>query len=473
VQDSDLPVTLPEEVDFEASGRSPLTYYEPFLKTETPDGKPARRETDTMDTFMCSSWYHYRYLSPSYDQHPFDPEEAAYWLPVDVYTGGAEHATMHLLYTRFFTKVMRDLNMFNEAVNILQQHGRDPEGLFDEPMLMLRNQGQILGEARPGHYILASGTWDGDKLFADRVEVINRSDAPSNFDGVKGEIIRRTERILTVAVPGQEENTVTVEVLDNATIDVPEIEGENNVNQLKHRLEIQRMSKSKGNVVNPDELVQRYGADTVRAYLMFAFDWMKGGPWNSQDIKGVVRWINDVWALVMAGAPSGDGDEKVNRDVLRKAHQTIDRVTTSMDSFSFNTAVAALMELKNALQDAMKTSQLGSDAWYEAVRILLLLMAPISPFVAEELWACIGGAYSIHTQNWPEYDADIAAEDEIELVVQVNGKVREKFMVPADISEADAKAQALNSENVQKYLEGKEPKKVIYIANRGMINIVV
>ncbi|HEX6386607.1 MAG TPA: leucine--tRNA ligase, partial [Anaerolineae bacterium] len=183
-EDEELPVLLPDDVEFMPTGQSPLKYHEEFQHTTDSEGRPARRETDTMDTFMCSSWYQYRYLSPEYDQGPFDPEEAAYWLPVDVYTGGAEHATMHLLYTRFFTKAMRDLGMFDETEAIMANHSRDTEEMFDEPMLMLRNQGQILGEERRGDFILAQGRWQDGKLLAERVDVIDVNEAPADFDGV-------------------------------------------------------------------------------------------------------------------------------------------------------------------------------------------------------------------------------------------------------------------------------------------------
>ncbi len=475
VPDEKLPVVLPEDVEFMPTGQSPLNYHQGFLNTTTQDGKPARRETDTMDTFMCSSWYYYRYLSPNYEAAAFDPEEAAYWLPVDVYTGGAEHATMHLLYAREFTKAMRDFGIFNDTAEAMRRHGRNPEGVFDEPMLTLRNQGQILGEARAGHVIMASGWFEDEKLFADKVQVIDRSaDIPVDFDGVVGEIVRRTERILTVNTGTvSDENWVTVEVVENADIDIPEIEGQNNVNQLKHRLEVQRMSKSKGNVVNPDELVAKYGADTVRAYLMFAFKFEKGGPWDSQGIQGVVRWLDDVWDIVQAGAPQGQPDEKANRDLLRKTHQTIARVSDGLEKFSFNTAVASLMELKNTLQQSIKAKNISAEAWHETVQTMLLLMSPFTPFVAEELWAKIGGAYSIHTQVWPVYNAEIAAEEEVTLVVQVNGKVRDRIPVAADISEEDAKAVALASEKVQALMNGHEPKKVIYVARGNMVSIVL
>ncbi len=476
VPDDQLPVLLPEDVEFKPTGQSPLKYHEPFQKTVDSDGNPAERETDTMDTFMCSSWYQYRYLSPNYDAAPFDPEEAAYWLPVDVYTGGAEHSTMHLLYTRWFTKAMRDLGMFDDAAAAMRAHGRDPEGLLDEPMLKLRNQGQVLGAERPGHFILATGIFAGEKLFADHVRVIDGpNDVPANFGGVFGEIVKRTENILTVDMAGVRR---VVEVNPDAVIDIPAIEGTNDVNQLQHHLEIQRMSKSKGNVVNPDELVEQYGADTVRAYLMFAFDWEKGGPWDPNGVTGVVRWLNEVWDMVLAGPPvDGPGDAAANRDVERRVHQTIDRVQNSMERFSFNTSIAALMALRNDLRAAIREGKVGAETWHEAMRTMLLLMAPITPHVAEELWARLGQPYSVHQQNWPVYDADKAAEDSVTLVVQINGKVRDKAQVPADVSQDDAIKIALETDAAQRALNGGQPKKVIFIpARKGQepkVNIVV
>ncbi|NDJ53354.1 MAG: leucine--tRNA ligase [Chloroflexi bacterium] len=476
VPDAELPVTLPDDVEFKPTGQSPLTYHEGFLNVTDSDGNTGRRETDTMDTFMCSSWYHYRYLSPDYDAAPFDPEEAAYWLPVDVYTGGAEHATMHLLYTRWFARAMRDTGVFEETAEIMRAHGRDPEGAFDEPMLMLRNQGQVLGSEQAGDYVIAQGSFDGSRLLAEHVKVIEPGAVPAGFDGVFGEIIRRTESILHVD-PG-DGNMSIVEVQENATVEIPEIEGENDVNQLRQHLEIQRMSKSKGNVVNPDELVAEYGADTVRAYLMFAFDWQKGGPWDPQGIKGVVRWISDVWTLVheTAADPTTDHVETQNiKEVIsvqRAMHQAIIKVTKGIETFSFNTAIAAQMEYKNTLQKLKNSTVIYTTEWREAIRTMLLLMAPVAPHVAEELWERVGGDYSIHQQAWPEGDPQLAAEDEITIVVQINGKVRDKLTVPADVSEDIAKEQALASETVQSHLDGTTPKKVIYVKGR-LVNIVV
>ncbi|MFN8419681.1 MAG: class I tRNA ligase family protein [Anaerolineae bacterium] len=234
------------------------------------------------------------------------------------------------------------------------------------------------------------------------------------------------------------------------------------------------MSKSKGNVVAPDEMVARYGADTVRGYLMFAFRWEMGGPWDSQGIQGVVRWLNDVWTLVLDEAKvSGEAKDADVRTLRRKVHQTIARVDDGLESFSFNTAVAALMELKNAMQAAKKTAVVNSPAWREAVETMLKLMAPITPHITEELWTRIGNGYSIHNQMWPIFDPEIAKEEEITLVVQVNGKVRARIQAPADINDDQAKQLATADEDVKKFLNGGAPKQVIYVKGRGIVNIVV
>jgi leucyl-tRNA synthetase len=372
VPDEQLPVLLPDDVEWRPTGESPLKLHPTWSQTTCPVcGGPATRETDTMDTFMCSSWYQYRYLSPQYDRWPWDPAEYDYWMPVDCYTGGIEHATMHLIYTRFFTKALRDMGIVRD----------------DEPMIQLRNQGIILGE-------------DSDK-----------------------------------------------------------------------------MSKSKGNVVAPDDLVKRYGADTVRAYLMFFARWEQGAPWNSQGIEGVARWLNRVWSAalplkrVKRETKNVNGDEAAERELRRVTHQTIKRVTDDFERFEFNTIVSALMELTNALHRQREAVE-GTPAWDEAVRALLLMLAPIAPHVAEELWAKRKQPYSIHQQAWPAYDAAAAAEEMITLVVQVNGKVRDRLEVPAGIGEAEAKAMALASEAVRRYLNGNAPRQVVYVPGR-LVNVVV
>jgi leucyl-tRNA synthetase len=378
VPEEQLPVLLPEDVEFMPTGESPLRFHEGFLHTTCPRcGGAATRETDTMDTFMCSSWYHYRYLSPKYDQGPWDPREGKYWLPVDQYTGGIEHATMHLMYTRFFTMALRDIGVVD----------------FDEPMLRLYNQGMVLGE-------------DGEK-----------------------------------------------------------------------------MSKSRGNVIAPDELVSAFGADTVRTYLMFFARWELGGPWDSQGIKGPRRFLDDVWKLVEGrrqspeqsgrGEARGEGREArgEERALRRKTHQTIRKVTEDLQGFTFNTAIAALMELRNTLQSQEATLR-GSEAWDEAIEALLLLLCPIAPHITEELWSRLGKPYSIHQQPWPAWDEEVAAEETLTLIVQINGKLRDRIQVPVDIKEAEAKALALASENAQRYIGDKEPRKVIYVRGR-LVNIVL
>ena len=366
----DLPVLLPDDAQFMPTGESPLRYHQGFLNAACPRcGQPAERETDTMDTFVCSSWYHYAYVSPYYDGDvPFDPEVGRYWLPVDQYTGGIEHATMHLMYTRFFTKVMRDLGLVD----------------FDEPMLRLFNQGIILGE-------------------------------------------------------------------DN-----------------------EKMSKSRGNVVNPDDYVATLGADAVRAFLMFIGPWHLGGSWSSTGIEGTHRFVNRMWSLVLEEPPPpGEAPPADAIAALRRmTHKTIARVTADMHSFKFNTMLAALMEFNNYLVKAKETSVYATAAWDEAIRSLILMVAPVMPHLAEELWEQIGGQYSVHTRPWPQWDEELAADEVITLVVQVNGHVRARLTVPAETTEEQARAAALDNPNVRRYIEGRQMLKMIYVPGR-LVSVVV
>ncbi|HMZ44750.1 MAG TPA: leucine--tRNA ligase [Anaerolineales bacterium] len=367
VPDEQLPVELPEDVEWKPTGESPLKLHPTWKQTTCPVcNGPATRETDTMDTFMCSSWYHLRYLSPTYDQGPFDPAEYDYWMPVDTYTGGIEHATMHLLYTRFFHKALRDIGIVKG----------------NEPMTQLRNQGMVLGE-------------------------------------------------------------------DN-----------------------EKMSKSRGNVIAPDVLVERYGADTVRAYIMFFARWEMGAPWDSQGIEGAVRWVKRVWTLFTDPTPPTTASEETKKNLRRKVHQTLRRVTRNFEQFEFNTIVSSLMELMNEMYKAREAGAVGTEEWKEAQDIYLRMMAPVTPHVAEELWAQLGKPYSVHTQQWPAVDEAAAKEDSIELPVQINGKVRDRIIVAAEASEEEVKAAALASEVVQKYLEGKEPRKVI-VAKGKLVSVVL
>jgi len=440
---------------------------EAFLATTDSEGEPARRESDTMDTFMCSSWYPYRYLSPHFDEYLFDPEEAAYWLPIDTYTGGAEHATMHLLYTRFFTKAMRDLGVFEDTERVMAEHGRDPEGLFDEPMVQLRNQGQILGEERPGDRLVIAGEWADGRFVAESVRVDEHAQADAA--PVVGQLIRRTERTLQVQTA---DATVTVEVPDGAEVDVPGIDGVNDVTQLRHHLEVQRMSKSKGNVVNPDELVERYGADTVRIYLMFAFDWEKGGPWDSRGIAGARRFVDDVWKIGTTDYEPNSVNDESSMALRRAVHQTIDKVDRDMEAFKWNTAVAALMTLRNELLEARRTRTVSLAAWDEAVDVLLLLLAPIAPHISEAVWNERGNDESIHVQAWPKSDPAVAADQKVTLVVQVNGRVRDRIEVSPDIDEEAAVAAAMGTERIQEWLAKGEVRKVI-ARPPNLVNIVI
>lgn len=367
VPDDDLPVLLPDDVKWKPTGESPLKLHPTWRFTSCPKcGGKAERETDTMDTFMCSSWYHLRYLSPKYEKGPFDPREYDYWMPVDVYTGGIEHATMHLIYTRFFHKAGRDMGIMKS----------------DEPMLKLRNQGMVLGE-------------DSEK-----------------------------------------------------------------------------MSKSRGNTIAPDELVAQYGADTVRAYLMFFTRWDQGGPWSSSGIEGVHRWMKRVWSILLEpSGQSGAGDE-ILKSLRRKVHQTLKAVTHDFQEFEFNTIISALMELLNEMAKAKSLGAWNSVEWNEAVEYYTLMLSPVAPHISEEIWSQLGKPYSVHTQHWPRIDEEAAKAEEITLVVQVNGKLKDRITVPADINEETAKNVALSSEVVQKALSGKDPRQVIYVKGR-LVNIVI
>ena len=347
-------------------------------------------------------------------------------------------------------------------------------GAFDEPMIVLRNQGQVLGGERQGDFVLCSGRVVGERMLAERVEVADWNQVPAGFEGFFGEIAHRTENVLHLNMAGV---TQFVEVLPDAEVVIPDIPGANNVNQLQHHLDIQRMSKSKGNVVNPDELVAKYGADVVRCYLMFNFDWQKGGPWNENNIKGPQGWLHDVWEIAAAGAPSDTGDAAAERDIERKLHQTIAVINRGLEEFSFNTAIAEQMKFKNALKAALRADLIGADVWRKVMSQVIRLLAPFAPHFAEELWLRLGWEYSVHTQPWPEYDADKAREETVDLVVMVNGKPRETIAVAVDIGRERAQEMALASGAAQRSLGGKAPKKTIFIPGRNgtdpKVNIVV
>ncbi|MEX0784915.1 MAG: leucine--tRNA ligase [Dehalococcoidia bacterium] len=368
VPEDSLPVLLPENPHFEPSGQSPLTQIDEWVNVPCPvDGGPARRETDTMDTFMCSSWYQMRYVDPHNPERPFSRELAKKWLPVDQYTGGADHAVMHLLYTRFFWKAARDMNIV--------------EG--DEPMLRLFNQGTLLGP-----------------------------------DG-------------------------------------------------------QKMSKSRGNVVAPDDQVEKHGADAFRCQLMFVGPWDQGGPYNPTGMAGIERWLRRIWSVATEPVEVWDGvPAAATRDLRRATHKAIRAVTEDIEQFSFNTMISRLMELSTAMQKARDAGPVEPRAWDESLEALLLMTAPLAPHVSEELWERLGKPYSVHLQAWPRFDPELASDDEVELVVQVNGKVRDRIRLPAGASEEDVQAAVMALPRVAEQVDGKQPRRVIYVPDR-LVNIVL
>ncbi|HEY0072080.1 MAG TPA: leucine--tRNA ligase [Chloroflexia bacterium] len=371
-----LPVVLPMDVEFRLGGESPLARVDSFVNTTCPNcGGHARRETDTMDTFVDSSWYFLRFCDPHNDEAPFSPELANYWMPVDQYTGGVEHAILHLMYARFLTKVVADAGMLD----------------VQEPFRRLFTQGMI--------------TKDGAK-----------------------------------------------------------------------------MSKSKGNVVPVDVMVETKGADTARLFILFIGPPDEDAEWSDQGVDGMFRFLNRVWRLFEGNVSVGadqDGSERAvgdysapDRDLLRKVHLTIRKVTHDIERFHFNTAVSAVMELSNAMQSYREAHGPGTAAYSVAASNLLLLIAPMAPHIAEELWQRCGGQGSIHKHPWPQFNEGLAAADVITLVIQVNGKLRDKIEVPADVSEDEATKLALASPRVQQYLDGSSPRQVRYVPGR-LVNIVV
>lgn len=388
VPDEDLPVLLPQGVEFKPTGLSPLTECETFVKTKCPKcGRPARRETDTMDTFICSSWYYLRFTSPWTDKAPFLKEDVDYWMPVDQYTGGVEHAVLHLLYSRFFMKVLYDEGLVKEV----------------EPFKNLLTQGMVL----------------------------------------KGG---------------------------------------------------QAMSKSRGNVVAPDEIVDRYGADTARLFILFASPPEKDLEWSDAGVEGAFRFITRVWRLVRslrsqagdaketrsAGAgvaePAGaqlTGEEK---ELLRATHACIKRVTQDVrERFNFNTAVSAIMEMVNAgyaYLEAVPPRNRRRRVLREFLENLILLLAPFAPHVAEELWEAIGHKQSVHLQKWPTWKEEALFTETTTVVIEVNGRVRDRVEVSRNVTEEELKDLAVERPKVKPFLDGKEVVNVVYVPGR-LLNIVV
>ncbi len=379
-REEDLPVVLPQDVRISGKGGSPLAGVASFVNARCPKcGGKARRDTDTMDTFVESSWYFLRYCSPTYSKGMFDRAAAEYWMPVNQYIGGVEHAVLHLLYARFYTKVLRDLGLIK----------------VDEPFTALLSQGMVIK------------------------------------DGAK-------------------------------------------------------MSKSKGNVVDPDDLIQRYGADTARLFSLFAAPPEKDLDWNDQGVEGASRFLNRVWRLVHAHLEelksarrlSQSGLTDAGRAFRRVIHETIHRVTEDIErDFHFNTAISAVMELVNALQDFERASMdtVGREEraglLREAVETALMLLGPVCPHIAEELWAALGQSNSLFKQPWPDADRKAMARDEVQIVVQVDGRVRSRLRAGVGVREAEIREMALADGRVRPWLSGRQVAKVVVVPGR-LVNIV-
>ncbi len=374
VPEDQLPVKLPKDVKFETGATSPLAQSEEFVNCTCPKcGGPAKRETDTMDTFICSSWYYMRYSDPHNDKAPFSKEAVDYWLPVDQYIGGIEHAILHLLYSRFFTKVLKDAGLVK----------------FDEPFTNLLTQGMVIK--------------DGSK-----------------------------------------------------------------------------MSKSKGNVVSPEEIIKKYGADTARLFILFAAPPERDLEWSDKGVEGAWRFIQRVWRIVLSYADKVKENapfdaaklNKEEKELFRILNVTIQKVTDDINSRNaFNTAISSIMELVNAFY-AFKEGNLSAGTAKEVVINLLKLLAPFAPHVTEELWQQIGQTGSIHHAKWPTFDPKATVADEVEIVVQINGKVRDKVMVSSSATREQQQEIALADEKIKNLIDGKTVVKVISVPKK-LVNIVV
>ncbi|GFR36279.1 leucine--tRNA ligase [Thermobrachium celere] len=375
VPEEQLPVMLPEDVVFTGKGESPLTTSETFMNTTCPKcGAKATREKDTMDTFVCSSWYFLRYTDANNDEKPFDFEKAKYWMDVDQYVGGVEHAILHLLYSRFFTKALYDFNI----------------SPVDEPFRNLLTQGMVLK------------------------------------DGAK-------------------------------------------------------MSKSKGNIVSPEEIISQYGADTARLFIMFAAPPERDLEWSDQGVEGCFRFLNRVWRLVDELAPKCRDAKQIDINTLTKddkemrriLHSVVKKVTEDInDRFNFNTAISATMELVNALYQYKEKDNAKLEIIAEALEKLILILAPFVPHITEELWEMMGKTGSVHEQMWPNYDVEALKQDEIEIVVQVNGKLRGKVLVPAEANQDEILSIIKNDEKIKQILEEKQIIKEIVVPGK-LVNLVV
>ena len=402
VPDKDLPVELPESVELSGRCGSPLAQLDSWINVDCPCcGKPAKRETDTMDTFIDSSWYFLRYTDANNTETAFDKDKVNDWMPVDQYVGGIEHAILHLLYSRFFTKVLRDRGLLN----------------FDEPFKRLLTQGMVQGltykNPQTNKYIPSAN--------------INRDEPIDPETGDKLEVF------------------------------------------------FEKMSKSKYNGVAPEDVIAQYGVDTARMFAMFKAPPEKDLEWDEADVEGQFRFLNRVWSLATSYDPAKVTEQsgklsKTEKDLRRAIHTAIKEITEDLTGdYQFNTAVSELMKLSNALKDAKCET---SPVYKEGIETLVLLLAPFAPHIAEELWHRLGNTESVHKQQWPEADPSALVVDEITLVVQIMGKTRGTIQVPASSDKSALEKYATESDIAQKYIAGKEIKKVIVVPNK-LVNFVV
>lgn len=442
VPEEQLPVELPANVEFRPTGESPLARCAEFVNAPCPRcGGPARRETDTMDTFVDSSWYFLRYLTPRKADGAFDPELCNAWLPVHQYVGGHEHSTMHLIYARFFTMVLHDLGLL----------------AFDEPFERLFCQGMVCAPAYRADCYYLSGT----REMVPEEQVIKHADGTASRRGDGAAVV--LERLWLP--PDQ----VDMEKLVRRSDGIPV------------RVEMAKMSKSKFNGVSPDELFEKFGADTVHAYILFVGPADQDIVYSDEGVIGVHRFLNRFWDTVtgwaerlrdVAQPPSAvQPSDPESRSLRRKAHQTLRRVTEAFEPpFRFNTAIAGIMELTNEVRE--RAERAGSP-WVvkEALCIAVQCLAPFAPHICEELWERLGGAPSIFRAGWPAWDAAAAKAEEIEVPIQINGKLRSRIVVGAEASAAELEAAALADERVRAALAGKSVRRVVVVPGR-LVNVV-
>ncbi len=408
----DLPVTLPEVTSYKPSGtgESPLATIESWVDTTDPEtGLPAKRETNTMPQWAGSCWYYLRFIDPTNDEQAWDPDRERYWMPVDLYVGGVEHAVLHLLYARFWHKVLFDLGLVSTR----------------EPFQRLVNQGMILGEMEYSHQRMENGQMRTIKVGEDEVE-------------------KRGERFVLRADP-----SVTVEARSF------------------------KMSKSRGNVINPDDVIRDYGADTLRLFEMFMGPLEQVKPWNTKGVEGVHRFLNRVWRLFVEDRPGEDParldpsiqDAAPTTEVLRLLHKTIQKVGDDIELLRFNTAISQMMIFVNEMNKTAVRPR-------PVMETFVLLLAPFAPHLAEELWRMFGHDHSLALEPWPAYDPALAEDDMIEIVLQVNGRLRDKILVPKGTATTELEALAQQNEKLRSQIEGRTIVKVISVVDR-LVNIVV